>query len=47
MNSGASLSQTSLDVGVATGPILQNPRLSKVAYAAMGGIHLGTVAPTP
>lgn len=42
---GADLSQVTVDYGRATGPILQNPLLSRVAYAAADGIRLGNVSP--
>ena len=42
---GADLSQVSVDYGRATGPILQNPLLSRVAYSTGDGIALGNVGP--
>ncbi len=45
---GASYAHSSIDAGVATGPILQNPLLSKVAYnVGSTGLVLGTVSPLP
>lgn len=45
--SGSDLSQVSVDYGRATGTILQNPLLSKIAYAGKGGLVLGNVLPLP
>lgn len=47
VDEGADLSQVSVDYGRATGPILQNPLLSRVAYEATGGLHLGNCLPAP
>jgi hypothetical protein len=47
MSSGADLSRASLDYGRATGPILQNTLLARVAYATRGSIKLGDVSPLP
>ena len=53
VSGGANLRQSSVDYGVATGPILQNPLLSKVAYNLIdeGGtsdqLKLGTASPRP
>jgi hypothetical protein len=47
VSSGANLANATLDYGRATGPILQNPHLSKVAYTTKGGIKLGDVSPLP
>jgi hypothetical protein len=44
---GADLSGVRVDLGRATGPILQNPLLSRVAYGTAGGLVLGNVAPRP
>jgi hypothetical protein len=44
---GADLSQVSVDYGRATGPILQNPFLSSVAYEVSGGLYLGDCLPLP
>jgi hypothetical protein len=45
---GANYSNVTLDYGVATGPILQNPALSRVAYdTGNTGLRLGVVAPNP
>ena len=44
---GADLSRVTVDYGRATGPILLNPSLSKVAYQTAGGIRLGDVQPRP
>lgn len=44
---GANLSTVHVDLGRATGPILQNPLLSRVAYQTTGGLSLGNVSPTP
>jgi hypothetical protein len=41
---GADLSRVTLEVGRATGPILLDPRLSRVAYAREGGIRLDDVS---
>jgi hypothetical protein len=45
--SGADLSQVDVAYGRATGPILQNSLLSKVAYSVKGGLKLGDVLPLP
>jgi hypothetical protein len=47
VSSSANLAHASLDYGRATGPIVQNPNLGKVAYATKGGIKLGDVSPLP
>jgi hypothetical protein len=47
VSAGADLSQVSVAYGRATGPILQNPLLSRVAYAVKGGLKLGDVQPVP
>lgn len=44
---GADLSNVRVEYGRATGPILLNPRLSRVAYTTKGGIKLGDVRPAP
>ncbi|HEX7084380.1 MAG TPA: hypothetical protein VF186_09735 [Gaiellaceae bacterium] len=44
---GANLSGVHVDLGRATGPILQNPLLSRIAYDTAGGIVLGNVTPRP
>lgn len=44
---GADLSQVSVDCGRATGPILRNRLLSRVAYETIGGLHLGDCSPLP
>ncbi|HXH95963.1 MAG TPA: hypothetical protein VNH40_02025 [Gaiellaceae bacterium] len=41
------LSSVRLDYGRAAGPILQNPRLSRVAYLTKNGLRLGEVQPLP
>jgi hypothetical protein len=41
------LSSVRLDYGRATGPILQNPLLSRVAYQGKNGLRLGDVQPLP
>jgi hypothetical protein len=41
------LSAVKLEYGRATGPILQNPLVSKVAYQAKNGLQLGDVQPLP
>jgi hypothetical protein len=45
--SGADLSKVGVAYGRATGPILQNPVLSKVAYTVKGGLKLGDALPLP
>jgi hypothetical protein len=47
VSSGSDISLVSLDYGRATGPILQNPVLSKIAYAVKGGLKLGDALPLP
>ncbi|HXH97222.1 MAG TPA: hypothetical protein VNH40_08440, partial [Gaiellaceae bacterium] len=47
MYGGASLANAYLDYGTATGLILESPLVSKIAYNARDGIHLGDVSPTP
>jgi hypothetical protein len=47
VSSGADISQVSLDYGRATGPILKNPVLSKVAYTVKGGLKLVDALPLP
>ncbi|TMM11387.1 MAG: hypothetical protein E6F98_10885 [Actinobacteria bacterium] len=44
---GANLSQVTVEYGRATGPILQNPLLDKVAYETAGGLYLGDCLPLP
>jgi hypothetical protein len=44
---GADLSGVAVDYGRATGPILQNALLDKVAYETAGGLHLGDCLPLP
>lgn len=44
---GANVSHARVDYGRATGPILLNRELSRVAYNARGGIRLGNVQPRP
>jgi len=44
---GADLSQVFVDSGRATGPILQNPLMTSVAYETAGGLHLGDCLPLP
>jgi len=44
---GADLSRGIVAYGRATGPILENPLFSRVAYAVTGGFRLGDVAPLP
>lgn len=49
----ANFSQSTVETGIATGPILQNPRLSKVAYnlidqgSVSDQLRLGNVSPRP
>jgi len=45
--SGADLSKVGVAYGRATGPILQNSLLSKVAYTVKGGLKLGDTLPLP
>lgn len=45
IDDGADLSRVTVDFGRATGPILLNPRLSRVAYQTAGGLHLRNVRP--
>jgi hypothetical protein len=45
--SGSDLSLVDVAYGRATGPILENPLLSKVAYSVKGGLKLGDVLPLP
>jgi hypothetical protein len=45
--SGSDLSLVDVGYGRATGPILENPLLSKVAYSVKGGLKLGDVLPLP
>ena len=53
VSGSASLSQSTVEYGVATGAILGNPLLSKVAYSLIdaGGVsdhlRLGSVSPLP
>jgi hypothetical protein len=44
---GADYSQSTLDYGRATGPILQSPLITKVAYARKANLTLGNVSPLP
>ena len=45
--SDASLANATLDYGRATGPILANTQLSRIAYATRGGIKLGNATRLP
>jgi hypothetical protein len=47
VDSGANLANVHIDYGRATGAILQNSRVSRVAYDARDGTVLGDVSPTP
>lgn len=45
---GASYASSSLDYGVASGPIMQSPLVTSPAYhTGTTGLHLGNVSPTP
>jgi hypothetical protein len=47
MYPGASLVNASIDYGIATGPILQDPLITKIAYEATDGLRLGNCLPLP
>lgn len=47
VQASADLTHVTVAYGAATGPILQNPRLSKIAYATKGGLQLEHCTPLP